>query len=123
MKLKFKGKCLKTGNWIFGGYAEKCIQANAMVAEVAIIPDRCYGVAVDPKTVSIAIGVDMYGKDLYSGDIILDVGKYKNGSGEKFEVRFDPFIGATIFIDDEYEDSLEDPQEWARIVGSVHDGN
>lgn len=68
--IKFKAKCLTTEKWIFGGYGQKVLQADSTIAEVAIIPNGCYGVAVDPKTVCVLVYENSKGVEFYTNDIV-----------------------------------------------------
>jgi len=47
----FRGKRKDNGQWVHGFYTEDALQANSMIAKVAIQPAGCYPVEVDEDTV------------------------------------------------------------------------
>jgi len=117
---KFKGKALANGAWVFGGYAEKAIQADSMIADVAIVPEGCFAVAVDPETVCVKICQDSEGSDLYSDDIINDP-----DNDQKYVVGFSLDLGPSLIcVEDAGElgfDEVDNIEEWAIVLGNRHD--
>jgi len=76
-EIKFRGKCLKTGKWVYGGY----FTTSEEEGPVTYIYDHYKGaVPVDPETVGEYTGLkDRNGVEIYNGDILQREGyKYEH---------------------------------------------
>jgi len=69
MNIKFRGKCLKSGDWYYGGYAE-CFFDGGYVSSIVVDGDDGFKhIAVSKESVGQFTGhYDKNGKEIYSGD-------------------------------------------------------
>ncbi|AGG58090.1 hypothetical protein VPAG_00054 [Vibrio phage douglas 12A4] len=62
INLKFRGKCIKTGNWVYGGGIDS-------QRDTPIIINHGERYAVDAESVGMFTGISDYGSKMYEGDI------------------------------------------------------
>lgn len=134
--IKFRGKSLKTGEWVYGYYATHHYpvdweKGNYTLAEEANIFNdtddrkRAYWTPVDPATVGQYTGFcDGDDKEIYEGDIMIceydrDVefgvviclgGSFGLSDGVAYTERFDDFLHALWGSEFGYE-----------VIGNIHD--
>lgn len=131
-EIKFRGKKLKTGEWVYGYYAELHIAdhlTNKIETQHAIFNDEYgergkggYWNDVDLDTVGQFTGLhDNYGKEIYEGDII---------RFDYYEVLYSVVYSDSIgaFVLDEIPSSgnvdvigSEYPEKFGEIIGNIHD--
>lgn len=121
--IKFRGQMIDNGEWVYGDLRQR------MGHYPAIIESYCTDegnvgyreVAVAEESVGQFTGLrDINGKDIYEGDI-LDVNYADEES--RLEVRFVRGVFAFLWdgnLDDEFPCNAP-TQEWAEIVGNIHD--
>jgi len=69
-EIKFRGKSKLTKTWIYGDLVHNAFDGFYIV-DVAIKPDRCFPIEVDPETVGQLTGVKgKNGEDVNEGDLI-----------------------------------------------------
>lgn len=121
--IKFRGQRIDNGEWLYGDLRQR------MGHYPAIIESYCTDegnvgyreVAVAEESVGQFTGLrDINGKDIYEGDI-LDVNYADEES--RLEVRFVRGVFAFLWdgnLDDEFPCNAP-TQEWAEVVGNIHD--
>ena len=121
--IKFRGQRIDNGEWVYGDLRQR------MGHYPAIIESYCTDegnvgyreVAVAEESVGQFTGLrDINGKDIYEGDI-LDVNYADEES--RLEVRFVRGVFAFLWdgnLDDEFPCNAP-TQEWAKVVGNIHD--
>ena len=131
--IKFRGKDAKTGEWVYGYYATLHVARkdnhDALLGydEIpSIFNDEPgerskggYWHTVKPETVGQDTSLrDKNGKPIYEGDI-MKVGDEKT----LLEVRFVRGVFAFLWngdLDDEFPCNAP-TQEWAEVIGNIHD--
>jgi len=127
--IKFRGKSLSTGEWVYG-YLLKFTGENDMMgyyifednnSDFHSIPEML--IEVDPKTVGQYIGLkDRNGKEIFKGDILI---WYANSCGlEKQIVISDPEIIQDSFDGHCFIFGIGYPishPEKCEIIGNIHD--
>ncbi len=109
--IKFRGKCIHTKQWVYGGVKQEGEQAIIYDEEMPLGDDYIY---VDPKTV----GEYVESENFYEGDILkglsaeswwLGVVKYCHAKGRII-------VESDLGDDDETDEFLYD-----EIIGNIHD--
>lgn len=119
--IKFRGKDIETGEWIFGDLIQRLGYYPAILTTYPTEEGKVgYAeIAVKEDTVGqFSTLRDKNGKEIYAGDIIR--------AGEEktlLEVRFVRGVFAFLWngdLDDEFPCNAP-TQDWAEVVGNIHD--
>jgi hypothetical protein len=117
-EIEFRGKDIETGGWVFGDLHTLCDKPH-IHTEKSKFPYAGKRSFVIPETIGqFTCLLDKNGKKIYEGDII-KVGEEKS----KIEVRFVRGVFAFLWngdLDDEFPTGSP-TQEWAEVVGNIHD--
>ena len=113
--IKFRGKRITDGRWVYGGIATSPQKDSATIHTYDDDGYYARGYFVDPATVSQFTGLyDKNGKEIYEGDIVRhdDNGKCYSIIYEEPMFRFAPNDDCFAFLN--HPELLE-------VVGNIHD--
>lgn len=120
-EIKFRGIDKDSGEFVYGGIAYDVLTASGFIAEVAIIPPRCYGIEVAPNTAGQCTGIrDCYGIDIFEGDILehdgIGIGhvEYREDNGA-YKIVFSGYT-RKWFID-----MLEREYDVLKVIGNIYE--
>lgn len=129
--IKFRGKCLDDGSWVYG-YFIKYLTGRCFIHEPVISSaseNDMYEYEIDPETVGQFTGfVDMAGQDVYEGDYMLTKGVLPSNKGEIYccplvyhkdaLCHFVHEIGAYLRLNKE---NFDGDMMYTVVVGNIHD--
>jgi len=121
MYIKFRGKCLKSGNWYYGGYAESFFDGNCVYSIVVYGEDGFKRIPVSKESVGQFTGLhDCNGIEIYAGDKVQDhvglgVVKYSDKHGA-FRVSYGDGFAKWF-----YDYILNGERESIQVIGNIHE--
>lgn len=117
--IKFRGKDLKTGKWVYGDLHTLCDEPH-IHTEPTHFPYAGKRSFIDPETVGQFTSLfDKNKKEIYEGDIL----RINDDEKGTIEVRFVRGVFAFLWngdLDDELPINAP-THEWAEIIGNIHD--
>lgn len=117
--IKFRGKRLDNGEWVYGYYAVILNKLRVDSKETIIItPEGYYEVL--PDSVGQWTGlVDRNGKEIFEGDIISRENTYENNCVVKWDDESCGFTLNYIYFDESY--NMNEFWDDFEVIGNIHD--
>lgn len=117
--IKFRGKDLKTGKWVYGDLHILCDEPH-IHTEPSHFPYAGRRYFINPETIGQFTSLfDRNKKEIYEGDIL----RINDDEKGVIEVRFVRGVFAFLWngdLDDEMPINAP-THEWAEVIGNIHD--
>ena len=118
--IKFRGKRIDNGEWIFGYYL-KCIFNQTDDTIIFFENSNVLQINVFPETVGQFVGL-CDGKEIYKGDVVYYHSGFKDDAGYYIVDIFDNGIGFPRFgIQQNGGWHFDFPRKQIEVIGNIHD--